>query len=55
MVSLDAAALVPKPPLGDLFSDVYKDMPPNLIEQRQETFDFVAKHPELIPADMPVK
>jgi hypothetical protein len=55
MASLEAAAKVPKPPLSDLFTDVYREMPWHLKEQMQQTFEAVRRHPELCPADMEVE
>jgi hypothetical protein len=53
---MDEAAKVEKPPLTDLFTDVYAgpELPWNLLEQHQETQAMVKLHPELKPADMPL-
>jgi len=53
--SLQTAQEAPKAPLSDLFTDVYDELPPHLVEQREELFDFVARHPDVCPADIPVK
>ncbi len=53
--ALDAAARVPKPPLSDLFTDVYAAMPAHLAEQRQATFEFLARHPGILPPGVPMK
>lgn len=53
--ALQAAQDVPKAPLSDLFTDVYDQLPPHLEEQRAELFDFVARHPDACPPDIPVK
>jgi len=53
--ALSEAAVQPKPALSNLFTDVYAQHPPNLQEQMAETFQFVAKHPELVPPGVPVK
>ena len=55
VAALEGAANVPKPPLSDLFTDVYAEMPANLEEQRAETFELLARHPELLPADVPLR
>ncbi len=52
--AMDAAAKVPKPPLTEMFTDVYDDLPWNLKEQYEETLEIVKQHPELKPSDMPL-
>jgi hypothetical protein len=42
----------PRPPIDDLFTDVYDTPPPNLIEQRQELYDHLAKYPHDYPMDL---
>ena len=46
--ALTAAQKVGKPPLSDLFSDVYKDMPWHLAEQQEEAFEHARQHPECL-------
>lgn len=53
--ALEAAAQVPKPPLRDLFTDVYKEMPWHLKQQLEETIAFAKRHPELVPPGAPVE
>ena len=54
--AMDAAAKVPKPPLSDMFTDVYAGpaLPWHLEEQYKETLAAVQRHPELKPSDMPL-
>ncbi|EGF83280.1 hypothetical protein BATDEDRAFT_9167 [Batrachochytrium dendrobatidis JAM81] len=44
--SFAAAEKVRKPPIEDLFTDVYDEMPPNLIEQKAELDRIMKKYPE---------
>jgi 2-oxoisovalerate dehydrogenase E1 component alpha subunit len=55
MAALEAAAKVPRPPLSELFTDVYREMPWHLKEQLEQTFEAVRRHPELCPPDMEVR
>ncbi|KXZ54126.1 hypothetical protein GPECTOR_5g227 [Gonium pectorale] len=55
LAALDSAARQPKPPLSDMFSDVYAAMPPHLAEQREATLAFARRHPALCPPDMPIR
>ena len=36
----------PKPPIEDLFTDVYNEMPPSLKAQRDELLEHMAKYPD---------
>ena len=52
---MDAAAKVVKPPLSDMFTDVYAGpLPPHLQQQYEEVQELVKQHPELKPPDMPL-
>lgn len=44
--ALRTAERKPKPPLDDLFTDVYKDMPPSLQNQREQLMEHVSKYPD---------
>ena len=35
-----------KPPVEDLFTDVYHDVPSHLLEQKQALFEHIEKYPE---------
>ena len=53
--AMDAAAKVDKPPLLDMFTDVYAGpLPPHLQQQYEEVQELVKQHPELKPPDMPL-
>jgi 2-oxoisovalerate dehydrogenase E1 component alpha subunit len=53
--ALQVAQDAPKAPLSDMFTDVYDQLPLHLQEQRAELFDFVSRHPDACPPDIPVK
>lgn len=53
--ALEAAQKEPKAPLSDLFSDVYKNIPWHLEEQRQEAIAHAKAHPEACPSDIAVQ
>jgi 2-oxoisovalerate dehydrogenase E1 component alpha subunit len=53
--ALEKASKVAKPPVSDMFTDVYAEMPWHLQEQLQETLAVAQRHPHLCPPDMPVK
>jgi 2-oxoisovalerate dehydrogenase E1 component alpha subunit len=53
--ALDKASKVEKPELSCLFTDVLKDMPWHLEEQRQQVLEFAARHPEVVPPDVAVR
>jgi hypothetical protein len=53
--ALEKASKVAKPPVSDMFTDVYAEMPWHLREQLQETLQVAQRHPHLCPPDMPVK
>jgi len=46
MTALKAAESQKKPPLTDLFSDVYDQLPKNLIRQQEEMFNHLKKYPQ---------
>ena len=55
IAALEAAQRAPKPPLSDMFNDVYDSLPWHLEAQRREAFEHVARHPDACPADIPVR
>ncbi|PIA47673.1 hypothetical protein AQUCO_01400349v1 [Aquilegia coerulea] len=54
MQAIQVAEKVEKPPLMDLFTDVYDCPPPNLCEQEGLLRETVKKHPQDYPTDVPV-
>lgn len=44
--ALERAEAKPKPPLSELFTDIYHDKPPNVLEQEQQLHDHVTKYPD---------
>ncbi|KAG2185137.1 hypothetical protein INT44_001927 [Umbelopsis vinacea] len=51
MKSFLAAEKRKKPSVEELFTDVYDELPPNLVEQRQELADLIKKYPEHYTTD----
>ncbi|KAJ9560264.1 hypothetical protein OSB04_005424 [Centaurea solstitialis] len=45
---------VEKPPLGDMFSDVYEEVPSNLMEQEIVVRNTVKRHPQDYPTNIPL-
>jgi 2-oxoisovalerate dehydrogenase E1 component alpha subunit len=43
-----------KPPLKELFSDVYDITPPNLREQEKQLRETIIRHPQDYPSDVPL-
>lgn len=52
--ALNSAERQPKPPLTELFTDVYETLPWHLKEQEAEVIDFVKRHPTVIPSNVSV-
>jgi len=52
--AIQAAERMPKPPVTELFTDVYDKIPSNLREQEQLLRDTIMKHPVDYPTDVPV-
>ncbi|XP_006356718.2 2-oxoisovalerate dehydrogenase subunit alpha 1, mitochondrial-like [Solanum tuberosum] len=52
--AIQAAERVEKPPLTDLFGDVYDKIPSNLQEQERFIRDTIKKYPKEYPSDVPV-
>ncbi len=41
-----------KPPIKDLFTDVYDSLPPHLEQQQQEMLDMIKKYPDQYPTKL---
>lgn len=52
--AIQVAERMPKPPVAELFTDVYDQIPSNLREQEQLLRDTIMKHPAHYPTDVPV-
>ncbi|MCE0482365.1 hypothetical protein HAX54_041052 [Datura stramonium] len=52
--AIQAAEKVEKPPLTDLFGDVYDKVPSNLQEQERFIRDTIKRHPKEYPSDVPL-
>ncbi|RZC54465.1 hypothetical protein C5167_013318 [Papaver somniferum] len=52
--AVQVAERVKKPPLAELFTDVYDQPPSNLCEQEKFLRNIVMKHPQDYPTDVPV-
>jgi hypothetical protein len=55
MAALEQAAKVPKSPVSELFSDVYREVPWHLQEQLEQVLATARRHPELCPPDMELR
>jgi 2-oxoisovalerate dehydrogenase E1 component alpha subunit len=53
--ALKKAETQPKPPIEDLFTDVYDELSPQLKEQQQELFEHLKKYPDDYPIAMHAK
>lgn len=49
MNAIQVAEKVEKPPITELFADVYDDMPSNLQEQERSLRETIRKHPQDFP------
>ncbi|PWZ43536.1 2-oxoisovalerate dehydrogenase subunit alpha 2, mitochondrial [Zea mays] len=52
--AIQVAERMPKPPVTELFTDVYDKIPSNLHEQEQLLRDTIMRHPADYPTDVPV-
>ncbi|WVZ88761.1 hypothetical protein U9M48_035237 [Paspalum notatum var. saurae] len=52
--AIQVAERMPKPPVAELFTDVYDQIPSNLREQERLLRDTIMKHPAHYPTDVPV-
>eukprot|EP00892_Ulva_mutabilis_P010470 jgi/Ulvmu1/7796/UM004_0025.1 len=51
--AMRVAGSMPKHPSGEIFTDVYKDMPEHLLEQQQDMLATLRRFPELSPPGVP--
>lgn len=54
MEAIKVAENAQKPPLEDLFNDVYDQIPSNLQEQERLLRKTIEKHPKDYPSDFPL-
>lgn len=54
MQAIQVAERTEKPPLTDMFSDVYDRVPSNLLEQEKQLRETVNRYPKDYPADVPL-
>lgn len=54
MNAIQVAEKAQKPPLEDLFHDVYDQVPSNLQEQENLLRETIKKHPKDYPSDVPL-
>ncbi|XP_071716282.1 2-oxoisovalerate dehydrogenase subunit alpha 2, mitochondrial-like [Rutidosis leptorrhynchoides] len=52
--AIQVAEKTEKPPVGDIFSDVYDELPLNLTEQESLLKEAITKHPQDYPKDVPL-
>ncbi|ESW09502.1 hypothetical protein PHAVU_009G132900 [Phaseolus vulgaris] len=52
--AIEVAEKAQKPPLEDMFNDVYDKLPPNLEEQERLLRKSIKKHPKDYPSDVPL-
>ncbi|PWA85251.1 dehydrogenase, E1 component, Thiamine diphosphate-binding fold protein [Artemisia annua] len=52
--AMDEAEKQEKPPLRDMFTDVYEDLPSNLVEQETSLRETIQRHPQDFPKDIPL-
>ncbi|KAI3820410.1 hypothetical protein L1987_07957 [Smallanthus sonchifolius] len=52
--AIDEAEKEEKPPLRDMFTDVYYELPSNLMEQETMLRETIQRHPKDFPKDMPL-
>eukprot|EP00245_Coleochaete_scutata_P013084 TRINITY_DN521_c0_g1_i1.p1 TRINITY_DN521_c0_g1~~TRINITY_DN521_c0_g1_i1.p1 ORF type:complete len:463 (-),score=57.10 TRINITY_DN521_c0_g1_i1:1107-2495(-) len=55
LAALEGAEKMLKPPLSDLYTDVYDVVPPNLVAQEEMIRKIVAKFPDDYPKDIPIQ
>lgn len=49
LTAIKKAEVEPRPPVADLFNDVYDKDTPNIVEQREELAAHIAKYPDVYP------
>nr|GEU57200.1 dehydrogenase, E1 component, Thiamine diphosphate-binding fold protein [Tanacetum cinerariifolium] len=52
--AMDEAEKQEKPPLREMFTDVYEDLPSNLTEQETSLRETIQRHPQDFPKDIPL-
>lgn len=52
--AIQVAEKMEKPPISELFTDVYDVVPSNLREQEKLLRETISKHPQDYPSDVPV-
>ena len=52
--AIQVAEKTEKPSLGYMFSDVYEEVPSNLIEQERSVRETIKRHPQDFPKDVPL-
>ncbi|KAK1406887.1 hypothetical protein QVD17_38496 [Tagetes erecta] len=52
--AIDEAEREEMPPLGDMFTDVYDELPSNLMEQEISLRETIQRHPNDFPKNMPI-
>lgn len=52
--ALEQASGVEKNAVDEMFDDVYDVLPPHLQRQQEEVLEYVRRHPEVVPAGMPI-
>lgn len=48
------AEKIEKPPVADVFTDVYDVLPSNLVEQEKQLRETIKRYPKDYPSDVPV-
>ncbi|KAJ0973152.1 hypothetical protein J5N97_021111 [Dioscorea zingiberensis] len=54
MQAIQIAERLEKPPINELFTDVYDQVPSNLCKQEKSLREIIKKHPEDYPSDVPL-
>ena len=52
--AIQVAEKMEKPPLVDMFTDVYDVQPSILVEQEQQLRETIKRHPQDYPSDVPL-
>ena len=52
--AIQVAEKAEKPPISDLFTDVYESLPSNLCEQEELLRESIKRHPQDYPTNVPV-
>ena len=54
MLAIQVAEKLDKPPVVDLYTDVYNILPPNLQEQERLLRETIKAHPQAYPLNVPL-